>query len=193
MVAAALALAAPPVAPPSSSASARCSAAVSLACRARRDAAATLAALALFSAAPPAHALTSIALNNLRAETVPCPAGQTTSTIGKPRCLRVFAEATNPSNKTALNADVFGRVFGVDGSNALDRDEASDAGRISNLRSVPPGTSEVSFDLIVSDVAASRGLEFRRFKATAYPAAAPLVSEDDCDLTPVGCDGDLVP
>jgi hypothetical protein len=186
----ALALAAPPAAPPSTARST----AASFACRARRDAAATLAALALFSAAPPAHALTSIALSNLRAETVPCPAGQTTSTIGKPRCIRVLAEATNPSNKTALNADVFGRVFGVDGSNALDRDEASDAGRISNLRSVPPGVSEVSFDLIVSEDAAKRGpLEFRRFKATAYPAAAPLVSEDDCDLTPQGCDGDLVP
>ena len=115
-------------------------------------------------------------------------------TVGKPRCLRVTAEATNPSKTTARNADVFGRVFGADGSNALDRDEASDAGRISNIRAVPPGTSDVTFYLIVSDDAAARGpLQFSRFKATAYPATGGLISEDDCDVSPAGCDELLVP
>ena len=40
---------------------------------------------------------------------------------------------------TEANADVFGRVFDATGENALDRDEASDAGRISNISKVPPG------------------------------------------------------
>jgi hypothetical protein len=95
----------------------------------------------------------------------------------------------NPGKVTSLNVDVFGRVYGADGSNALDREEASDAGRISNIKAVPPGASEVTFGLIVSEDAASRGaLTFQRFKATAYPAFAPLVSEDDCDLSPAGCE-----
>ena len=105
------------------------------------------------------------------------------------------AEATNPGKTEAVNADVFGRVYGVDGSNALDRDEASDAGRISNIRRVPPGTSEVSFALVVSEDAAARGpLDFRRFKAVSYPAAAPLL-DDRCDVLSVeGCaDADAVP
>ena len=94
-----------------------------------------------------------------------------------------------------MNADVFGRVFGADGSNALDRDEASDAGRISNIRRVAPGVSEVTFTLVVSEDAAARGqLDFRRFKAVSYPAAAPLL-EDSCDVLSVeGCpDADVVP
>ena len=103
------------------------------------------------------------------------------------------AQATNPGKSAAVNVDVFGRVFGADGSNALDRDEASDAGRISNIRAVPAGTSDVTFTLIVSEDAAARGaLEFRRFKGVAYPAAAPLLG--DCDeLSPEGCDDTLVP
>jgi hypothetical protein len=106
------------------------------------------------------------------------------------------AEATNPGKADALNADVFGRVFGADGSNALDRDEASDAGRISNVRRVPPGTSDVTFTLIVSEDAAARGaLDFRRFKAISYPAAAPLLEDSGCDVLSVeGCpDADTVP
>ena len=95
-----------------------------------------------------------------------------------------------------MNADVFGRVFGADGSNALDRDEASDAGRISNIRRVAPGVSQVSFGLVVSEDAAARGpLDFKRFKAVSYPAAAPLL-EDSCDvLSAEGCpdDADAIP
>ena len=103
------------------------------------------------------------------------------------------AEASNPGKTAVVDADVFGRVFGADGSNALDRDEASDAGRIANIREVPPGVSDVTFRLIVSEDAAARGvLDFRRFKAISYPAAAPLlVGQDNCDI--LACDADQVP
>jgi hypothetical protein len=55
----------------------------------RRHGAALLASLAVLSAAPNAGAITTIALSGLRAETVACPPGQTTMTIGKPRCILV--------------------------------------------------------------------------------------------------------
>ena len=106
------------------------------------------------------------------------------------------AQATNPGKSAAVNVDVFGRVFGADGSNALDRDEASDAVRISNVKRIPPGVSEVTFPLIVSEDAAARGpLDFRRFKAISYPAAAPLLEDSSCDVLSVeGCaDADVVP
>jgi hypothetical protein len=77
---------APCVALPARRALSRASA--SLASHVRRDAAALAVSLALLCP-PSASALTSIALSNLRATTVPCPAGQTTSTIGRPRCLTV--------------------------------------------------------------------------------------------------------
>ena len=45
---------------------------------------------------------------------------------------------------------MFGRVSDAAGDNALDRDEASDAGRIANIGSVEPGVGKVTFEITVS-------------------------------------------
>ncbi len=117
-------------------------------------------------------------------------------TVGRPRCLRVTATAENSSKAAANNVDVFGRVYAADGSSALDRDEASDAGRISNIAAVPPGVSDVTFSLITADDA-KEPLSFVKFKAVAYPQWAggvPLLDEGrDCDILDCSADEQAVP
>ena len=116
--------------------------------------------------------------------------GKTTMTIGKAKCLQVTADSNNPSKDTTYNADVFGRVFDAAGENALDRDEASDAGRISNISEVPAGQGKVTFELTVSEQSFEAGqLKFKSFKAKSYPGAAfsgnsPLlgIEEENCDI-----------
>eukprot|EP00959_Pyramimonas_sp_CCMP1952_P252308 5271707-Pyramimonas_sp.AAC.1 len=61
-------------------------------------------------------------------------AGQRTMTLGKPACLDVYVNAENPKEDTFYNVDVFGRVLDANGTYALDRDDASDAGRLSNIK-----------------------------------------------------------
>ena len=53
-------------------------------------------------------------------------------------------------NGGRYDADVFGRVSDAAGDNALDRDEASDAGRIANIGIVEPGVGKVTFEITVS-------------------------------------------
>merc|ERR1711871_1448714 len=60
-------------------------------------------------------------------------------------CLEVTASAENPSQRELVNVDVFGRVDDAVGDNALDQEEASDSGRISNIRKVGKGKGEVKF------------------------------------------------
>ncbi|KAK3280586.1 hypothetical protein CYMTET_11577 [Cymbomonas tetramitiformis] len=135
-----------------------------------------------------AHAVgpVNIALSNLRAETIECPAGQNTMTMGAPRCIEVTADSENKKDIPFSNVDVFGRVF-VNGENALDRDEASDAGRIANIAEVPAGKGVVTFRLIVSERQARSGeLQFKSFKAKAYPGSgmaglSPIIDVEDCD------------
>lgn len=115
---------------------------------------ATVAAAVTLAATPnPALAAfgqSVIELNNITYETIPCPKGKVTMTIGKATCLRVLANSVSPSKDIVYNADVFGRVSDAAGDNALDRDEASDAGRIANIAEVPPGEGKVTFDITVS-------------------------------------------
>lgn len=121
-------------------------------------------------------------LDDIRVEVVTCPAG--TRAFGgynQTRCLTVTAHTDNASNKTLTNVDVFGRVYDADGNNALDRDEASDAGRVTNIAKVVPGEQTVFFPLRVSEVQAQRGeLQFKNFKAIGYPGAVFTPLLDEC-------------
>ena len=61
-----------------------------------------------------------------------------------------------------------------------DRDDASDAGRVTNIPKVEPGESTVTFPLRVSEAQARAGeLKLKSFKAVGYPGAAfsPLLDE----------------
>lgn len=94
------------------------------------------------------------------------------------------ARAQSPSKDTLFNVDVFGRVYDAQGANALDRDEASDAGRVTNIPKVEPGETLVQFPLRVAEVQARLGdLQLKNFKAVGYPGAAwsPLLNECDDD------------
>jgi len=115
-------------------------------------------------------------------------------TLGRPACVDVYVTAENPKSETFNNVDVFGRVFDANGANALDRDDASDAGRLSNIKEVPPGKSRQAFRIIVSEQALQEGdLKFVAFKAKAYPGSgykglSPLLDdcefEDECEQVP---------
>eukprot|EP00192_Tetraselmis_astigmatica_P019142 CAMPEP_0117673650 /NCGR_PEP_ID=MMETSP0804-20121206/14589_1 /TAXON_ID=1074897 /ORGANISM="Tetraselmis astigmatica, Strain CCMP880" /LENGTH=250 /DNA_ID=CAMNT_0005482409 /DNA_START=34 /DNA_END=787 /DNA_ORIENTATION=- len=141
-------------------------------------------ALALAMQLPQAQGFGPVrmALDNLRVETVTCPSG--TRAFGgydETRCLVVTAHAQNDSGKLLYNVDVFGRVYDADGNNALDRDDASDAGRVTNIPKVKPGEQEVRFPLRVSEQQAQRGdLQFKSFKAVGYPGAAFTPLLDEC-------------
>ena len=133
-----------------------------------RRLAAAAASVALLDRPLPAFAAfgqSTIELSNFSWEIIECPKGKTTMTIGEAACVSVTADSTNPSKDTSYNADVFGRVFDTTGDNALDRDEASDAGRIANVAEVPPGDGRVTFEITVAKQSADAGLVFKGFKA----------------------------
>ena len=73
-----------------------------------RGVAAAAAAIALSVGTPvPALAAfgqSTIELSNITYETIPCPKGKTTMTIGKASCLSVSADSNNPSKERVSNA-----------------------------------------------------------------------------------------
>jgi len=117
-------------------------------------------------------------LEDITYEQVKCASGTLGMTFRVPACIKVTATTNNPRKDTFYNADVFGRIFDRYGQNALDRDEASDAGRVAAIKVVEPGMNKVSFQVVVSDVQLreSPDLRFEGFKIVAYPGGinAPL-------------------
>mmetsp|Transcript_4392 Transcript_4392/g.15249 ORF Transcript_4392/g.15249 Transcript_4392/m.15249 type:complete len:195 (+) Transcript_4392:3-587(+) len=142
-------------------------------------------ALSLALTPLPAHALTTVELKDLKYEVVECAKGTRTMAAGVPACIVVSARATNPSAKELVNVDVFGRILDSNGDTALDRDEASDAGRVSNIKAVSPGESTVEFSVTIASRALDVGpLKFKAFKGRSYPGlafgnASPLIDEED--------------
>jgi len=125
------------------------------------------------AAAGPALAVgpVSVGLSKFQTEAKECPKGiKAFGGFNNVLCLEVTASAENPSQRELVNVDVFGRVDDAVGDNALDQEEASDSGRISNIRKVGKGKSEVKFDLFVSRQGADKGeLKFRQLRGVAYP------------------------
>ena len=113
----------------------------------------------------------SVPLTGLEVKRVDCKQGLTTVTGGTrdfgARCLEVSATANNPGQQALRNADVFGRVYDVNGEPAIDAEENS---RISYIKEIPPGQSHVTFGLIVPEEQARQGdLELKNIKATGFP------------------------
>ena len=140
------------------------------------------AVLSMHLPAAQAFGPVKIPLDDLRVATVQCPPGtRAFGSYDATRCLVVTAHARNDSGKKLFNVDVFGRVYDVDGNNALDRDDASDAGRVTNIPKVEPGEQDVQFPLRVSEQQARRGdMQFKNFKAVGYPGAAFTPLLDEC-------------
>ena len=113
----------------------------------------------------------SMPLTGLEVKRVDCKQGQVGVTGGTrdfgARCLEVSATADNPSQQPLRNADVFGRVYDVNGEPAIDAEENS---RISYIKEIVPGRSRVTFGLIVPEEQARLGdLELKNIKATGFP------------------------
>eukprot|EP00879_Flechtneria_rotunda_P011762 GHRR01012285.1.p1 GENE.GHRR01012285.1~~GHRR01012285.1.p1 ORF type:complete len:226 (+),score=78.70 GHRR01012285.1:89-766(+) len=163
---------------------------------------ASTAAAALILAAPAvAFGPVSVKLDNIGVKRIDCGAG--ISTVGgvtfsgasqKAACLDVTALASNPSSKPLYNADVFGRVYDVNGEAAIDDTENI---RIAYIDEIPPGSSQVAFKLFVPLEQYNLGpLQLAGFKASGFPGknlpntASGVIDaqqQADCEITG-GCD-----
>jgi len=160
--------------------------------------AALAASVMLSSGSAVAIGPVSVKLDELQVSKTDCGAG--ISTVGgvtfsgaaqKAACLSVSALASNPSNKPLYNADVFGRIYDVNGEAAIDDTENI---RIAYIDEIPPGKSTVSFRLNVPLEQYNLGeLKLQGFKATGFPgkmlpktAGGSLLDEQsqlDCEIT----------
>ncbi|MEL6247984.1 MAG: hypothetical protein AAFY78_13120 [Cyanobacteria bacterium J06648_16] len=114
---------------------------------------------------PPAHALTSIDLENLAYEECPAEYAEGMVTAGSIReatCYLITGTAVNSSGKPVLNADIFGRIFDANNNPVM-----QNRSRLGSIEYVPPGESD--FELRVS-VAANQPapLKLEKFKASGF-------------------------
>ena len=131
-------------------------------------------------------------------EFVACPAGVPKNAT----CVDITAEASNNARKPSYNAELFGRVRVKGGESALYGDfaEATDAGKIGDISEIAAGTSEVKFQLLLSEEAKGKELTFQGLKARIYPGMRsdfrvmkPVTATCDPDFDS-GCDAnDEVP
>ncbi|MEO0541949.1 MAG: hypothetical protein AAFZ80_13960 [Cyanobacteria bacterium P01_A01_bin.105] len=115
--------------------------------------------------APPAHALTPIALENLSYQECPAEYADGMVTAGSMRqatCYLITGQAVNKSGKPVLNADIFGRIFDANNNPVM-----QNRSRLGSIEYVPPGESD--FELRVS-VAANQPapLKLKQFKASGF-------------------------
>ena len=125
---------------------------------------------------PPAAAMTSIKLTNLSYE--PCAGDEadgsvTSGDIRPVNCFTVKGKAKNPSGKTVVDADVFGRIY-----DANDNSTFENRGRIGTIEEVPPGTSD--FEIRIS-VPANQPtpLKLKNFKASGFAGKVRPYYYDD--------------
>jgi hypothetical protein len=119
--------------------------------------------LSVCSITPPAWALTSIKISNLSYK--PCE-GKSNMVLGggvmAANCYMVHGTATNPTGKTVLNADVFGRIY-----DANNNDVMPERARLGSIAEVPPGKSE--FEIMISVPAMQpEPLQLKQFKASGF-------------------------
>lgn len=77
-------------------------------------------------------------------------------------CFIVFGKATNPTNKTIVNADIFGRIY-----DANDDPIIENRTRLGAIEEVPPGVSEFEFQVNVPD-SQPLPLKLLQFKAAGF-------------------------
>lgn len=120
----------------------------------------------LLIVSPVAHALPSFKISNLSYEECPDIAkyeGLTTSWGGgDAKCVMIHGTATNETNKSIVNADVFGRIYDANGNSLM-----ANRGRLGGIDEVPPGSSE--FDIRIS-VAVEQPFPLRleQFKGSGF-------------------------
>jgi hypothetical protein len=116
--------------------------------------------------APDALALVQIKLTDLSYQE--CPAEMSNGAItagGIPqaaRCFMVTGKAVNGTNKTIVNADIFGRIYDANEDPIIEN-----RARLGSIEEVPPGTSKFEFPIIVP-ANQPLPLKLEQFKAAGF-------------------------
>lgn len=132
--------------------------------------------LSSFLVIPPAAAMTSIKLTNLSYE--PCAGDEadgsvTSGDIRPVNCFTIKGKAKNPSGKTVVDADVFGRIY-----DANDNSTFENRGRIGTIEEVPPGTSDFAIRISVP-ANQPTPLKLKNFKASGFAGKVRPYYYDD--------------
>lgn len=115
---------------------------------------------------PPAWALVPIKLFDLSYH--PCPRdlakGAVTSggTTLSAKCFIVTGKANNESNKTVINADIFGRIY-----DAYNEPIMQNRTRLGSIEVVPPGISDFEMRISVP-IDQPTPLQLKQFKAAGF-------------------------
>jgi hypothetical protein len=115
--------------------------------------------------APDATALIQIKLSDLSYHECAEDVGgnfTTPGSVSPANCFIITGKAFNPTNKTILNADVFGRVYDANNNPVMEN-----RNRLGAISEVPPGTSEFSIRISVSANQATP-LRLEKFKAAGF-------------------------
>lgn len=121
--------------------------------------------LASWMVAPVALALIQIKLTDVTYHDCPAEIAEGTIAAGSPmaaNCYIVTGTANNPTGKSIVNADIFGRIF-----DANDNPVLQNRTRLGSIDEVPPGQS--TFELRIS-VPANQPtpLKLKQFKASGF-------------------------
>jgi hypothetical protein len=115
---------------------------------------------------PDALALVQVELSDLSYAECPAEIGAGTVTSGgtsqEARCFLVTGTANNGTNKTVVNADIFGRIYDANNDSIM-----QNRTRLGSIEEIPPGKS--TFELRIS-VPANQPtpLQLKQFKAAGF-------------------------
>jgi hypothetical protein len=118
---------------------------------------------------PHAEAVTQIKLTDLSADLCPADVGEGTVTSGGPtlraaNCFLITGTTKNPSNKTVLDADVFGRIYDTNNNPVMENRT-----RLGSIPEVSPGVG--TFELRISVPEGLKPpLQLEQFKASGFTA-----------------------
>lgn len=116
--------------------------------------------------APDALALVQVKVSDLSYHECPEELAKGAVTSGgvtqSAKCFMVTGKATNPTNKTIVNADIFGRIY-----DANDDPIIENRARLGSIEEIPPGVSEFEFPI---NVPANQPLPLKleQFKAAGF-------------------------
>ncbi len=117
--------------------------------------------------APPAYALTQVALTDLVAEECPADAAYaenltSSGSLMQATCYLIKGTAINKSGKDIVDADIFGRIFDADGNAVMENRY-----RLGGIEYVPVGESKFSFRVSVPAVQPAP-FRLEKFKAAGF-------------------------
>ena len=122
--------------------------------------------LASWIVSPAALALTQISLSDLSYHTCPAELAEGNVTSGggsRPAtCYLVTGKAKNPSGKTVIDADVYGRIYDANENPVL-----QNRTRVGSIAEIPPGVSDFEIRITVP-ANQPTPLKLEQFKASGF-------------------------